>query len=242
MNDRDILRKERLERVSTFRIENTADFAAGSLALTLFDKVDQVLAGLGEAKVGQLRTKVTKATLLEALRLDLQNIARTARAIRLADATFPVGDYSPAPDAADSENTLLTHADAVLALLEDAETDTPEKKAAKAALRKHFTDYEMEADFVEDLRADYKAIDDANKNKQADNLEGNESTSAIDTLLLEGGDLVTQLDAIMRNKYKRNPDKLHAWTRASRIERSPKPPKPEENGGTAPGGTNPPQS
>ena len=134
---------------------------------------------------------------------------------------------------------LLTHADAVLALLEDAETDTPEKKAAKAALRKRFTDYEMETDFVEDLRADYKAIDDANKNKQADNLEGNESTSAIDTLLLEGSDLVTQLDAIMRNKYKRNPDKLHAWTRASRIERSPKPPKPKENGGTAPGGTNP---
>lgn len=64
------------------------------------------------------------------------------------------------------------------------------------------------------LRADRAAIDEANQNKQAYNLEGNESTSAIDTLLLEGGSAVTQLDAIMRNKYKRNPDKLHAWTRA----------------------------
>jgi hypothetical protein len=244
MNDRDILRKERLDRVSTFHIENQSDFAAGSLALTLFDQVDGILAALEKAQVGQIRTPVTKTTLLEALRLDLQNIARTARAIRLADAIFPTGDYSPAPTAADAEEMLLTHADAVLTLLEDAATDTPAEKAAKAALRQRFTNYEIEADFVEDLRADRKAIDDANQNKHADNLEGNESTSAIDTLLLKGGDLVTQLDAIMRNKYKRDPDKLHAWTRASRIERSPKPQKPEDgaNPGGTPPPTNPPQS
>jgi hypothetical protein len=63
-------------------------------------------------------------------------------------------------------------------------------------------------------------------------LEGNESTSAIDTLLTRGSDLVVQLDAIMRNKYKRDPDKLYAWLRASRVERRAKsnatpPPTPQ---------------
>jgi hypothetical protein len=184
-----------------------------------------IVTSLDEAKVGQLRTPVTKATLLDALRLDLQNIARTARAIRLADASFPSGDYSPVPDD-DAETPLVTHADAVLTLFEDAENDITAEKAAKAALRTRFIDYEMESDFVEDLRADRDAIDDANTDKTTDNLEGVESTSAIGTQLLAGGQLVTQLDAIMRNKYKRDPDKLRAWQSASRVERRAKPEKP----------------
>ena len=48
---------------------------------------------------------------------------------------------------------------------------------------------------------------------------------------------VTQLDAIMNNKYARNPEKLRAWESASHIKRAPKrapkrAKKPE--GGTTP--------
>jgi len=239
MNDRDILREERLERVKTFGDANKDDFATGSHALDLFSNIGGILTALEKAKVGQLRTPVTKSTLLDALRLDLKLIAGTARAIAVVDPAFPVGNYSPVP-AGNSETPLLTHADSVLTLLEDAPTDTAEAKAAKAALRARFLKYEMEADFVEDLRADRDAIDGANTAKTTDNLKGNESTSAIDTLLLQGSDDVTQLDAIMRNKYNRNTDKLHAWTRASRIERSPKPQKPER--GASSGGTTASQS
>ena len=32
----------------------------------------------------------------------------------------------------------------------------------------------------------------------------------------------TQLDAIVNNKYARNPEKLRAWESASHIERAPK--------------------
>ena len=32
---------------------------------------------------------------------------------------------------------------------------------------------------------------------------------------------VTYLDAIMHNKYARNPDKLRAWQSASHVERAP---------------------
>jgi hypothetical protein len=45
---------------------------------------------------------------------------------------------------------------------------------------------------------------------------------------------VTQLDAIKRNKYARNPDKLTAWDSASHIERAPQRAKKKDNGGTPP--------
>ena len=47
---------------------------------------------------------------------------------------------------------------------------------------------------------------------------------------------VTQLNAIMNNKFARTPDKLRAWQSASHIERAPqreKKPAPA-NGGTTP--------
>ena len=44
---------------------------------------------------------------------------------------------------------------------------------------------------------------------------------------------VTQLDAIMNNKYARNPEKLRAWESASHIKRVPKRAKKPE-GGTTP--------
>ena len=49
---------------------------------------------------------------------------------------------------------------------------------------------------------------------------------------------VTQLDAIMHNKYARNPDKLRAWESASHIERAPKREK-KPAGGTMPAKPNP---
>jgi len=45
---------------------------------------------------------------------------------------------------------------------------------------------------------------------------------------------VTQLDAIMNNKYARNPEKLRAWESASHIERAPKREKKPASGTTPP--------
>ena len=78
------------------------------------------------------------------------------------------------------------------------------------------------ADFVTDLRADRRALDSCNSGKHSDNLEGIESTSAIDTLLGQAQTILTRLDAAIQNKYSRNPDKLAAWKSASRTERAAK--------------------
>ena len=208
MNDRDIRRENRLIAVQTFGREHAADYPANSKAAALLASLDTLLADLTQAKVGQLRSPVSKETLLDALHLDQRNIARTARAIELAEPGFASSPYRLPDNPAYA--AVLTHADALLALLEDKPADTPAQTAAKTALRARFVAYDLPADFVTDLRADIDALRAAFASQRVDNQEGVENTSAIGTLLAQGQVLVTQLDAIMHNKYARQPDVLRA--------------------------------
>jgi hypothetical protein len=219
MNDRDQRRYERLTRIQTFGAENAADFAAGSKAKTHFTNLDGIVAQLDTAKAGQSPTRVSKETLLDALMIDLKNIARTARSIELGENGFAAPYRIPDNPA---ESAITTHADAVLQRLEDQAADSAAIKTAKAALRARFVAYEMEADFVGDLRADRNAIADANRRNQAETQEGVESTGLIGELLSRANNEVRELDAIMHNKYTRQPEKLRAWKSASHIERAPK--------------------
>jgi hypothetical protein len=66
---------------------------------------------------------------------------------------------------------------------------------------------------------------------------GNDNATDFATGSKAGMSEVTQFDAIMRNKYARNPDKLNAWDSASHIERAPqraKKPAPPAGGTTPP--------
>ena len=118
----------------------------------------------------------------------------------------------------------------MLLRLEDQTDDTAADKTAKAALRARFVEYELPADFVTHLRADRNAITQANKNNQGEVLGGVENTGLIGELLGKINDEIGELDAIMYNKYTRQPEKLRAWQSASHVERAPqrekKPPTP----------------
>jgi hypothetical protein len=82
MNDRDKRRYDSFKRVQKFGDDNAADFAAGSVAQTNLTIVDQVIAGLDKAKAGQVGNANTSMdTLLNAVRLDIQSITRTAAAM-----------------------------------------------------------------------------------------------------------------------------------------------------------------
>jgi hypothetical protein len=234
MNDRDILRHDRLDRVNTFGIENLADLPAGCEAITRFANLTTISGKLNGFKVGQVRGPASLQALLDALWLDFKDIARTARAIDLDEPGFIAFYRLPGEP---TESNIKTHADSLLARLEDAPADTPAQLAEKAALRAKFIGKLTPADFVEDLRADRDAIDGKNLATTADNLKGLESTESISVLLLEGTQEVTRLDAMMQNLYRSNPAKLHAWLAASRVERSPKRKKAEE---TPAAGTTPP--
>ncbi len=200
MNDRDVRRYDRGTRVQTFGRQNAGDYAAGSKAKTHFANVGDFLKQLDDAKAGQAPNRVSKETLLDALSLDLQNIARTARRIEAKENGFAVPYRIPENT---SESAVTTHADSVLKRLEDQATDAAAVKTAKAALRARFLEYEMPADFVAHLRADRDAITEANQLNQGEVQGGVENTELIGQLLGKLNDEIAEIDAINHNKYAR---------------------------------------
>ena len=88
-------------------------------------------------------------------------------------------------------------------------------------MRARFIEYELPNDFVTHLRADRKAIADANRLNQGKTQEGVENTELIGQLLDKINGEIGELDAIMHNKYTRQPEKMRAWQSASHVERAP---------------------
>jgi hypothetical protein len=232
MNDRNILRFDRAFRVQTFGRDNSADFAPDSKAAEHFLELTPIITKLESDRVGKLRQPVGKKVCIDALNEDFKDIARTARAIVLDDADFPISLYRRPRTR--SETPIATHADALLLLLEDQDQDTPAQITQKQALRAKFVAYELPEDFVEDLRADSDALTACNQEKHTDLQESVESTAAIDTLLDQVQGIITRLDAAVKNKYARVPEKLAAWRTASRIARSARPAKSDTPAPTPP--------
>jgi hypothetical protein len=82
MNDRETRRYDMFGRVTTFGQSNAADFTAGSEATKRFGNLATIITGLDQAKAAQQGGGSTaKSVLLDALRLDVQNVTRTARAL-----------------------------------------------------------------------------------------------------------------------------------------------------------------
>ncbi len=228
MNDRETRRYEMFGRVKTFGQTNAADFAAGSEATKRFTNVGKIITDLDKAKAGQQRDGTTsKTVLMDALRLDVQNVTRTARAM---DQDEPgMADKFPAPNSA-SDADLVTTADNILVKLAVEDDDDAATKAAKAALAAKFVVHELPADFVSHLQDDRDTIDAAQDDIESNEGTGVASTAAVGRLIKDGMKQTDYLDAIMHNKYARDPDKLRAWQSASHIERAPqrekKPPTP----------------
>jgi len=209
-------------RVQTFGKVNAADFAAGSKAAGHFARLAQIVADLDVEKARQNGGSATaKEVLFDSLRLDLQSIARTARAIDAGEPSFADRFRNPASP---TQQTLLTAADAFA------------RELADPAIVAKFVAYELPADFVADLADDIAAIRSADADMQSDDQTGVASTAAVGRLIREGMAEVMQLDAIMNNKYARNPDRMRAWDSASHVDRAPRRAK-KPAGGTPPTST-----
>jgi len=222
MNDREARRHDMFGRVQTFGKANAADFAAGSKAAGHFARLAQIVADLDIEKARQNGGSATaKEVLFDSLRLDLQSIARTARAIDAGEPGFADRFRNPATP---TQQALLTAADAFA------------RELADPAVVAKFVAYELPADFVADLADDIAAIRSADADMQSDDQTGVASTAAVGRLIREGMAEVMQLDAIMNNKYARNPDRMRAWDSASHIDRAPRRAK-KPAGGTPPAST-----
>lgn len=103
----------------------------------------------------------------------------------------------------------------------------------KPGVAAKFIAHELPAEFVTHLVDDRQAIVDAQDVQEGGDTSGVASTAAVGRLIRAGVKEVTYLDAIMWNKYTRNPDKLRAWRSASTTERAPRPAKKAAAGATA---------
>lgn len=232
MNDRETRRYDKFTREAAFGTANAADFPNNSQGKVRFGNLTQVIAGLDDAKAGQQGGGNTaKSVLMDALRLDVLNIRRTA--VALGQDEPGLADQLPAlPSGSDAD--LLTIADHYIAeLVEKADDDDP-TKVAKTALRAKFVALELPADFATHLQDDRQAITDAETEQEGDREDAVASTAAVGRLIKEGMKQSTYLDALVRNKYARDPDKIRAWETASHLERAPQREKKPAPPGSAP--------
>ncbi|HLP78505.1 MAG TPA: hypothetical protein VK327_16495, partial [Candidatus Paceibacterota bacterium] len=96
MNNRENRRYEMFHRSKAFGQTNTADFPPDGEAARRFTNLSAILIGLDKARASQQGGGTTaKSVLMDALKLDIQNITRTARAM---DQDTPgLADKFPAP-------------------------------------------------------------------------------------------------------------------------------------------------
>ncbi len=142
MNNREQCRADRVDRVLVFGDENAADFAAGGKAAESFTRLRAIQSALSQARAGQQvpTGRTALEVLFDALRMDLQNLTRTARAIAQEQPGFADAFRLPTPP---TDGTLLTTADAFVDRLtvkaEDDDATKTRKTAMTAAFIMHGT-------------------------------------------------------------------------------------------------------
>lgn len=227
MNDRDLRREERATRSLTFLTTNAGDFPPLSVFPLHRLTVKQLLEDLIPAKAGQRPDRTSKSSLLDALLLDFKRISATARAIELRSVRRASLIRSIRCPTASSKTSRFTwtnfsHCGNTTPPPWLKGGDTPEQKAAKAALRQRFLDLSIKSAFVTDLRHDRDAVDKIDERNIQAQQGGVENTAAISDILGKLSIEVDIMDAVVGNVYATQPERLHAWERASRIERDPK--------------------
>lgn len=239
MNDRDTRRLTRAENVLIFGENNASDHAAVPVVAEHLGKIAASVVRVTGARAGQAPNRITKSSLLDALLLDFKRIAGTARAIELRDGEIGFAvPFNKVP--ARIEKDIRAYADSLLKLLEDNTApvanggDTPAQKTAKAALRARFLALAINSAFVTLLRRDRDALDQVSAHNTTEVQEGTGDTALIDEQLTLINTEVDILDPIMGNIYELQPEKLHAWQRASRVERDPHRAKKDSGATTKP--------
>jgi hypothetical protein len=147
--------------------------------------------------------RTVKSARREALMDDLRAINRTARA--LARRLPGVNEKFKLPYGA-SDLVFLSAARAVVA---DAEPLVAE-----------FVKYSLPTDFLDDLRADIAAFEAALNDHDTASKSVADTNRVIDQGIADGMEAVRDLDALIRNKYRRDARVLGAWETASHVERA----------------------
>jgi hypothetical protein len=212
MDDRERRGFEMFGRVQDFGAESAGDFPAGTLGNELFGTLNTAVAdmerqlaaqssGAGDARRGT----VSKSAARRALRDDLDEISRTARAMAFESPGLDEKFRLPRPL---NDQVLLT---------------TARSFAADAvALKDSFIRHELPADFLEDLAADIAEFEAGDEDQNLGREDQVSAGAAFDDAYDKAMNAVRRLRVLVRNKYRNNAAKLAAWERASHIERTPR--------------------
>jgi hypothetical protein len=210
MDDRDLRSYEMVTRVRDFGAGEAASFPATTLGGELFAEVVAAatelaahvarrISGSSDARQGT----ASKAVAREVLRAALEMIRRTARAMSV---TMPGLDAKFRIPRNMSDQELLSTAQA-FAL--DA-----------APLKADFIRFALPADFLADLDAHIAAFESAINSQHTGRGRQVSATAGIDDALARALAAVRQLDAIVRNTFHDDPQRLAAWESARHVQRS----------------------
>jgi hypothetical protein len=212
MNDTQTRIYEMLTRVRDFGAAHATSFPAASLGGQKFVTVGSVVDELEQHGTAQsvsssaAKTNTgTKKTARDEVRRKMTAISETARTMESTmpgiTATFRIPNTN-------GDQALLNSARAFL------ESATP--------LKNEFISREMPADFLEDLTGAINSYESAYNSKNLNTEKRVTATAAIDAVVERGRELVRELDAIVRNKFRSDAATIAAWESASHVERSPR--------------------
>jgi hypothetical protein len=210
MDDRDLRSYEMVTRVRDFGTEEAAAFPATTLGGELFAQVSAAatelaahvarrISGSSDARQGT----ASKAVAREALRAALEMIRRTVRAMSV---TMPGLDAKFRIPRNMTDQELLSTAQA-FAL--DA-----------APLKADLIRYALPANFLVDLDGHIDAFASAINIQHTGRGRQVSATAGIDDALARALSAVRQLDAIVRNTFHDDPQRLAAWESARHVQRT----------------------
>ncbi len=218
MDDMERLILEMVLRVNNFGVENSAMIAANTIAAAKFAVIetfaDQLIA-MGELRTTAAQTKCSKTVQRKMYRgevkTDLSLMAKTATAIKKVNPDFDNVFKVPHDNLNDA--TLLETARAF------------HTAASLPAVKKLFTGFALENDFLEDLAADTAGFEAAISEQDTANRARVGANADIDGMLPEVLQAVSVLKVVVPNMFRNDRAKLAEWTSASHVEKASAKPK-----------------
>ena len=194
---------EMLQRVIAFAVSEPQRFPEGSVQQAILQQITRATEILSEHVVSQSSTHGRSAAATSErsaarseLRVQLEAIARTARALGLSQFLLPAARH----------DTALVHVGAAWA---------QQAEPVKAA----FIELQLPGDFLERLKSAVERLQKSVQQSTVSKSARMAATKSIDACRVEVFSLLQRLDPVLENLLSAEPTALSAWRHARRVER-----------------------
>lgn len=172
---------------------------------TLSGEIETLAAQQSSSDSASSQHVVSKQTLIDALTHDLEDMARTAKAIAQTDEGFEKNFRMPTSHGEQS---------IVGAAREFLQNATPD------AVKTEFIGWGMPPDFLTDLTDDIAHYDAVLADKNSARQQSSQSLQELDAKIAASGQVANALNAMIKNIYHADPATLVVWEEAKRLRAS----------------------